>query len=55
MKNYKISEELAQAILNYLSERPVKEVLNLFQALQQIKQIEEPQPDKVDSKVDGQA
>lgn len=41
MKNFIITEELANRILNYLAQRPFIEVAPLIQELQQIKLIEE--------------
>jgi hypothetical protein len=34
MKKFEISEELANALLNYLADRPLREVAVLFNALQ---------------------
>lgn len=39
--NFVITHSLAQAILDYLAERPYKEVVHLISGLTQIKSIEE--------------
>lgn len=39
-KKFEITEEAAQAILNYLAERPFKEVMNLIPGLMQLKPME---------------
>jgi len=40
--DYIISEKLAQVLLNYLGERPYKEVAGLINQLMQLKKIEKP-------------
>jgi hypothetical protein len=40
--DYIISEKLAQIILNYLGERPYKEVAGFINQLMQLKRIEKP-------------
>ncbi|MFH1230613.1 MAG: hypothetical protein V1709_03865 [Planctomycetota bacterium] len=42
MKEYKISEDLLIQTLNYLAERPFKEVVKLFSQLQVLQLISEP-------------
>jgi hypothetical protein len=42
MSKLEITEELAQAILNYLANRPYKKVMVLIDQLMQLKKIEEP-------------
>ncbi len=41
MKKYEISEELANALLNYVGKRPYIEVAGLVTGLQQLKEIPE--------------
>lgn len=41
MKQFKISEELATKILNYLGTRPYIEVLDMVQTMQQMELIKE--------------
>lgn len=55
MKEYIVSADVLQNILNYLSERPYKDVFQLIQALQSsIKPVPEnaPQPAPGDAKVE---
>ena len=42
MERFEISGDLAQSVLNYLSERPYKEVMILIGELMKLKKIEEP-------------
>ena len=44
MERFEIPGELAQSVLNYLSEKPYKEVMVLIGQLMQLKKIEEPAP-----------
>lgn len=43
---YKIKQELIQSILNYLADRPFKEVCILIQELGKIEKVEEKEADK---------
>jgi hypothetical protein len=42
MKTFEIREDLAQAVVNYLAERPYKEVRLLVTGMMSLKPIEEP-------------
>ena len=42
MNKFEIDEDLAQSILNYLSEKPYKEVMVLVGKMMQLKKIETP-------------
>ena len=42
MKTFEIREDLAQAVVNYLAERPYKEVRLLITGMMSLKPIEEP-------------
>lgn len=44
MKQFIIQEPLAQAILNYLAERPYKEVFQLVMAMQVLKEVPNEDP-----------
>lgn len=44
MKTFAIPENVATAILNYLSTRPYREVYELITALQQIQPVGQPAP-----------
>ena len=41
MKEFKVSEELATAVLNYLAGRPYVEVFQLVNALQKLEEIKQ--------------
>lgn len=43
--NLIISEELAQAVLNYLASKPYAEVFQIIAELQKAQPVEEPTPD----------
>lgn len=51
---FEISQEMLQAIANYLMEKPYKEVANLLVGIQSCKQVEEKKPEQEvkDGKVD---
>ena len=42
LMEYTIDEKLAQTVLNYLSEKPYKEVAGFINQLMQLKRIEKP-------------
>jgi hypothetical protein len=46
MKHFKISEELANKVLQYLATRPYQEVASLINEVQTIQPIEEPKDKK---------
>lgn len=48
MKNYQISQNVAQAVLDYLSSRPYKEVVNLVNALLVLKEVSDEQETKAE-------
>lgn len=49
MKQYQIPINVLQAIVNYLNERPHKEVANLLKALMDVCRAQESKPEVVES------
>lgn len=52
---YEVEQQVLQAVLSYLAERPYKEVINLVQALQQVKPIYGAKEDAVEESIEQES